>query len=109
MISEPRHVLTTTNCRLRYLQESKYKQSNAQLENLKVEYQQYKQRASTLLQQQREAVHADDDSKLKDLQNQLEALTKENRSALAVIFIRGVRKQSVALLIFNYPTIQIDN
>ncbi|KAI8600729.1 hypothetical protein EDD21DRAFT_354288 [Dissophora ornata] len=49
-------------------------------EKLKVEYQQYKQRASTLLQQQREAVQTDDDSKLRELQNQLDALTKENRS-----------------------------
>ncbi|KAF8935186.1 hypothetical protein BGZ58_005179 [Dissophora ornata] len=60
--------------------ESKYRQSNAQHEKLKVEYQQYKQRASTLLQQQREAVQTDDDSKLRELQNQLDALTKENRS-----------------------------
>ncbi|KAI7828724.1 hypothetical protein BC939DRAFT_48793 [Gamsiella multidivaricata] len=60
-------------------QESKYRQTNTQLEKLKVEYQQYKQRASALLQQQREAVQSDDDNKLKELQNQLEVLTKENR------------------------------
>ncbi|KAF9114830.1 hypothetical protein BGX27_009667 [Mortierella sp. AM989] len=60
--------------------ESKYKQANTQLEKLKLEYQQYKQRASTLLQQQREAVQSDDDSKLRELQNQLDVLTKENKS-----------------------------
>ncbi|KAF9174945.1 hypothetical protein BGX21_000034 [Mortierella sp. AD011] len=60
--------------------ESKFKQSNTQLEKLKIEYQQYKQRASTLLQQQREAVQSDDDSKVRELQNQLDALTKENKS-----------------------------
>ncbi|KAF9344689.1 hypothetical protein BGX26_004027 [Mortierella sp. AD094] len=60
--------------------ESKFKQTNTQLEKLKLEYQQYKQRASTLLQQQREAVQSDDDSKVRELQNQLDALTKENRS-----------------------------
>ncbi|KAF9953526.1 hypothetical protein BGZ65_004620, partial [Modicella reniformis] len=60
--------------------EAKYKQSHAQLEKIKVEYQQYKQRAGTLLQQQREAVQVDDDSKSRDLQSQLEALIKENRS-----------------------------
>ncbi|KAG0212037.1 hypothetical protein BGX28_006935 [Mortierella sp. GBA30] len=60
--------------------ESKYKQANSQLEKIKVEYQQYKQRANTLLQQQRESVQTDDDSKLKELQDQLEAMSKDNRS-----------------------------
>ncbi|KAI1319295.1 hypothetical protein EDD11_004432 [Mortierella claussenii] len=60
--------------------ESKYRQSNSQLEKLKAEYQQYKQRASALLQQQREAVDTDDDSKQKDLQLQLDTLAKENRT-----------------------------
>ncbi|KAF9208659.1 hypothetical protein BGZ49_008037 [Haplosporangium sp. Z 27] len=60
--------------------ESKFKQANTQLEKLKLEYQQYKQRASTLLQQQREAVQSDDNSKLRELQNQLDVLTKENKS-----------------------------
>ncbi|KAF9196475.1 hypothetical protein BGZ50_000095 [Haplosporangium sp. Z 11] len=60
--------------------ESKYKQSSLQLEKLKVEYQQYKQRANTLLQQQRESVKTDDESQLKELQEQLEAQTKENRT-----------------------------
>jgi hypothetical protein len=49
------------------------------LEKLKVEYQQYKQRASALLQQQRESVQADDDSQLKELQIQLQDLAKENK------------------------------
>ncbi|KAF9395569.1 hypothetical protein CPC16_007844 [Podila verticillata] len=60
--------------------ESKYKQTNVQLEKMRVEYQQYKQRASTLLQQQRESQPADDDSRLSELQNQLDTLIKENRS-----------------------------
>ncbi|KAG0351907.1 hypothetical protein BG005_008600 [Podila minutissima] len=60
--------------------ESKYKQTNAQLEKLRVEYQQYKQRASTLLQQQRESQPTDDDSRLSELQNQLDTLIKENKS-----------------------------
>ncbi|KAF9147765.1 hypothetical protein BG015_010535 [Linnemannia schmuckeri] len=60
--------------------EGKYKQSNSQLEKLKVEYQQYKQRASALLQQQREAVQADDDSQLKELQSQLQDLARENKT-----------------------------
>ncbi|KAG9066061.1 hypothetical protein KI688_001280 [Linnemannia hyalina] len=63
--------------------EGKYKQSNSQLEKLKVEYQQYKQRASVLLQQQRESVHADDDSQLKELQSQLQDLARENKSTAA--------------------------
>ncbi|KAG0322372.1 hypothetical protein BGZ99_003370 [Dissophora globulifera] len=63
--------------------ETKYKQANVQLEKLKVEYQQYKQRASMLLQQQRDAVQTDDGSQLRELQNQLEALTKENKSVAA--------------------------
>ncbi|KAG0306656.1 hypothetical protein BGZ98_001958 [Dissophora globulifera] len=63
--------------------ETKYKQANVQLEKLKVEYQQYKQRASVLLQQQRDAVQTDDGSQLRELQNQLEALTKENKSVAA--------------------------
>ncbi|KAG0282457.1 hypothetical protein BGZ96_000464 [Linnemannia gamsii] len=63
--------------------EGKYKQSNLQLEKLKVEYQQYKQRASALLQQQRESVQADDDSQLKELQTQLQDLTRENKSTAA--------------------------
>ncbi|KAF8962264.1 hypothetical protein BGZ52_012255, partial [Haplosporangium bisporale] len=58
--------------------ESKYKQTNVQLEKMRVEYQQYKQRASTLLQQQRESQPADDDSRLSELQNQLDTLIKEN-------------------------------
>ncbi|KAF9375258.1 GRIP and coiled-coil domain-containing protein 2 [Podila verticillata] len=60
--------------------ESKYKQTNVQLEKMRVEYQQYKQRASTLLQQQRESQPTDDDSRLNELQNQLDTLIKENRS-----------------------------
>lgn len=60
-------------------QESKYKQTNVQLEKLRVEYQQYKQRASTLLQQQRESQPTDDDSRLSELQNQLDTLIKENK------------------------------
>ncbi|KAF9939252.1 hypothetical protein BGZ67_009742 [Mortierella alpina] len=60
--------------------EGKYRQTNSQLEKLKVEYQQYKQRASTLLQQQRESVQTDDDSKLKELQDQLDVMSKDNRS-----------------------------
>ncbi|KAK3843207.1 MAG: hypothetical protein J3R72DRAFT_112645 [Linnemannia gamsii] len=60
--------------------EGKYKQSNSQLEKLRVEYQQYKQRASALLQQQRESVQADDDSQLKELQSQLQDLVRENKS-----------------------------
>ncbi|KAF9951545.1 hypothetical protein BGZ72_006965 [Mortierella alpina] len=60
--------------------EGKYRQANSQLEKLKEEYQQYKQRASTLLQQQRESVQTDDDSKLKELQDQLEVMSKDNRS-----------------------------
>ncbi|KAG0276492.1 hypothetical protein BGZ95_007469 [Linnemannia exigua] len=60
--------------------EGKYKQSNSQLEKLRVEYQQYKQRASALLQQQRESVEADDDSQLKELQSQLQDLARENKS-----------------------------
>ncbi|KAF8948143.1 hypothetical protein BGZ47_006251 [Haplosporangium gracile] len=63
--------------------EGKYKQSNSQLEKLKVEYQQYKQRASALLQQQRESVQADDDSQLKELQSQLQELARENKSTAA--------------------------
>ncbi|OAQ24290.1 hypothetical protein K457DRAFT_845636 [Linnemannia elongata AG-77] len=59
--------------------EGKYKQSNSQLENLKAEYQQYKQRASALLQQQRESVQADDDSQLRELQSQLQDLARENK------------------------------
>ncbi|GJJ77895.1 hypothetical protein EMPS_10254 [Entomortierella parvispora] len=62
--------------------ESKYRQTNVQLEKLKTEYQQYKQRASLLLQQQRESVQADDDSKERELQLQLDALSKENRSVV---------------------------
>ncbi|CAO3569878.1 unnamed protein product [Mortierella alpina] len=60
--------------------EAKYRQANSQLEKLKVEYQQYKQRASTLLQQQRESVQMDDDGKLKELQDQLDVMSKDNRS-----------------------------
>ncbi|KAG0056539.1 hypothetical protein BGZ83_004562 [Gryganskiella cystojenkinii] len=60
--------------------EGKYRQTNTQLEKLKAEYQQYKQRASLLLQQQRDSVQADDDSKQRELQLQLDALSKENRS-----------------------------
>ncbi|KAG0059988.1 hypothetical protein BGZ89_012653 [Linnemannia elongata] len=63
--------------------EGKYKQSNSQLEKLKAEYQQYKQRASALLQQQRESVQADDDSQLRELQSQLQDLARENKSTTA--------------------------
>ncbi|ORZ16782.1 hypothetical protein BCR41DRAFT_56129 [Lobosporangium transversale] len=59
--------------------ESKNRQVNTQLEKLKTEYQQYKQRANLLLQQQRESVQTDDVGRLKELQEQLDNLTKDNR------------------------------
>lgn len=61
------------------MQESKYKQANSQLESLKVEYQQYKQRAISLLQEKHDAAQSSDDSKLSELQRQLDDLSKENR------------------------------
>ncbi|KAF9428767.1 hypothetical protein BGZ94_001134 [Podila epigama] len=59
--------------------ESKYKQANVQLEKIRVEYQQYKQRASALLQQQRDSQPKDDDSKLNELQKKKKKLLR-NRS-----------------------------
>ncbi|KAG0337634.1 hypothetical protein BG000_005177 [Podila horticola] len=75
--------------------ESKYKQTNVQLEKLRVEYQQYKQRASTLLQQQRESQPTDDDSRLSELQNQLDTLIKENKSVTRELQEVESRKSSV--------------
>ncbi|KAF9585703.1 hypothetical protein BGW38_001150 [Lunasporangiospora selenospora] len=60
--------------------ESKYRQSHAQLEKLRQEYQQYKQRASLLLQQQQEAGETSDDSKIRELQTHLDSIASENRS-----------------------------
>ncbi|KAF9574802.1 hypothetical protein EC968_005280 [Mortierella alpina] len=75
--------------------EAKYRQTNSQLEKLKVEYQQYKQRASTLLQQQRESVQSDDDGKLKELQNQLDAMSKDNRSIASDLQEAEARKSQL--------------
>ncbi|KAG0027301.1 GRIP and coiled-coil domain-containing protein 2 [Podila clonocystis] len=75
--------------------ESKYKQSNAHLEKLRVEYQQYKQRASTLLQQQRESQPTDDDSRLSELQSQLDTLIKENKSVTRELQEVESKKSSV--------------
>ncbi|KAG0026333.1 hypothetical protein BGZ82_009533 [Podila clonocystis] len=75
--------------------ESKYKQSNVHLEKLRVEYQQYKQRASTLLQQQRESQPTDDDSRLSELQSQLDTLIKENKSVTRELQEVESKKSSV--------------
>ncbi|KAF9335328.1 GRIP and coiled-coil domain-containing protein 2 [Podila minutissima] len=75
--------------------ESKYKQTNAQLEKLRVEYQQYKQRASMLLQQQRESQPTDDDSRMSELQNQLDTLIKENKSVTRELQEVESKKSSV--------------
>ncbi|KAF9920286.1 hypothetical protein FBU30_009905 [Linnemannia zychae] len=75
--------------------EGKYKQLSSQHEKLKVEYQQYKQRASALLQQQRESVQTNDDDKLKELQTQLQDLMKENKST--IVELQEAESKRIAL------------